>query len=375
MKQIETVGATREEAIQKALEELGVEMADVSNIEVIDEGSKGFLGLGSRPVKVRVTVEKSIPQDHQKLQKHTDEKGSKHTPAKSKERVLPKPTKGKGKEFEKNYAQMESGSISEENSKHNTRQERKNMMTEQPPQEENKNVQEKEMKVTITDAQGNEASALLNEMLKKMGVEASVKFVRTDDGIPKLEIESQDGALLIGKKGSHLETLQFLINRMFFGIEEGDSIEKFVVDTENYLARRKETLQQMALDFAERARKTGRKMKLSPMPSHERRVIHMTLQNDHSVETFSIGKGDNRCVVIAPKNRHFDRRPRDNRDRRDHRGYRDTRDRRDRYPNNRYSSKPQNRRSGGRDYRPDWKRGRPNRSPYGDDIEPGQVSE
>jgi len=375
MKQIETVGATREEAIQKALEELGVEMADVSNIEVVDEGSKGFLGLGSRPVKVRVTVEKSTPEQHQKSQKHADEKGSKHIPSKGKEKVLPKTAKGKGKEFEKSYAKMDSGSTFEEKSQHNTRQERKSMTTEQPPQEENKDVQEKEIKVNVTDAQGNEAAALLAEMLQKMGIEASVKFVRTEDGIPKLEIESQDGALLIGRKGSHLETIQFLINRMFFGIEEGDSIEKFVVDTENYLARRKDTLRQMALDFAERARKTGRKMKLSPMPSHERRVIHMTLQNDHSVETFSIGKGDARCVVIAPKSRRFDRRPHDNRDRRDHRGHRDTRDHRDRYPNNRYSNKPQNRRSGGRDFRPDWKRGRPSRSPYGDDIDPGQVSE
>lgn len=375
MKQIEVVGATREEAIQKALEELGVEMADVSNIEVIDEGSKGFLGLGSRPVKVRVTVEKSIPEQHQKSQKHADEKGGKHISAKSMEKVSPRTVKGKGKEPGKSYAKMESGSTFEEKSKHNTRQERKSMMTEQPPQEENKDVQEKEMKVNVTDAQGNEASALLAEMLQKMGIEASVKFVRTEDGIPKLEIESQDGALLIGRKGSHLETIQFLVNRMFFGIEEGDSVEKFVIDTENYLARRKDTLRQMALDFAERARKTGRKMKLSPMPSHERRVIHMTLQNDNSVETFSIGKGDTRCVVIAPKNRRFDRRPYDNRDRRDHRGYRDTRDRRDRYPNNRYSNKPQNRRTGGRDFKPDWKRGRSGRSPYGDDIEPGQVSE
>ncbi len=215
-------------------------------------------------------------------------------------------------------------------------------------------------------------------MLQKMGIEASVRFVRTEDGIPKLEIESQDGALLIGRKGAHLETIQFLINRMFFGIEEGDSIEKFVVDTENYLARRKDTLRQMALDFADKARKTGRKMKLSPMPSHERRVIHLTLQNDHSVETFSIGKGESRCVVIAPKNRRFDRRPRDNRDRRDHRDYRDrrdSRDRRDRFHDNRYSNRPSNRQGGRRDFRPDWKRGRPNRSPYGDDVDPGQVSD
>ncbi len=374
MKQIETIGATREEAIQKALEELGVEMADVANIEVIDEGSKGFLGLGSRPVKVRVTVEKEIPERHPKHQKQTDEKGGK----KGKEKLPPKQVKGKTKELEKDYASTESASGSNVKSKQNPRQERKNMTAEQPPQDSKEEISEKENKISITDAQGNEASALLGEMLQKMGIEATVKFVRTDDEIPKLEIESQDGALLIGRKGTHLETIQFLINRMFFGIEEGDSVEKFIVDTENYLARRKDTLKQIALDFADKARKTGRKMKLSPMPSHERRIIHLTLQDDHSVETFSIGRGENRCVVIAPKNRRFDRRPRDNRDHRDHRDYRDrrdNRDRRDRFHDNRYSNRSSNRQGGRRDFRPDWKRGRTNRSPYGGDVDPGQVSD
>ncbi len=368
MKQIETVGATREEAIQMALEELGVEMADV-NIEVIDEGSKGFLGLGSRPVKVRVTVDKDVSEPHQKSHRPSGEKGNKHTQMRGKERALSKQVKGKSKESDRIYTSTDSRSSSETKSKQHIRQERKSMMSEQPPREEKENVQEKESKGTLTDAQGNEASALLSEMLQKMGVEATVKFVRTEDGIPKLEIESQDGALLIGRKGANLETIQFLVNRMFFGIEEGDSIEKFVVDTENYLARRKDTLKQMALDFAERARKTGKKVKLSPMPAHERRIVHMTLQRDHSVETFSVGKGESRCVVIAPKNRHFDRRPRDSRDRRDYR------DRRDRFHDNRYSNRPQNRRGGRRDFKPDWKKERPHRSPYGNDVDPGQVSE
>ncbi len=363
MKQIETTGATREEAIQKALEELGVEMADVTNIEVIDEGSKGFLGLGSRPVKVRVTVEKDLPEKPQKSHNKAGTKEEKQSRTQTTKQVFQK----QEKEADKKYARPVAQSTSKVKSKQETIQEKPVMNTEPSTNGTNENVQESESRVTITEAQGSEASALLCEMLKKMGIEATVKFVRTEDGVPKLEIDSQDGALLIGRKGSHLETLQFLINRMFFGLEEGDNSEKFVVDTENYLARRKESLRQMAINLAERARKTGRKVKLSPMPPHERRIIHVTLQNDNSVETFSLGKGDNRYVVIAPKVRRYDRRtPKDTRNRR---GYKNQRH------DNRYSNRPQNRRGNRRDYKPNWRRGRTDRSPYGDDIEPGQVSE
>ncbi len=369
MKQIETVGTTREEAIQKALEELGVEMADVENIEVLDEGSKGFLGLGSRPVKVRVTAKKSVTVERgQKSRKGLTETTEKVTPNKvsGKGKDIHEQGKAKAKTPDKVFKKSEPGSTPKK-AQQIEKQEKKDMMSEQPPIEGNEGSHEKKDRANVTDAQGNEASALLSEMLQKMGIESTVRFVRTEDGTPKLEIESQDGALLIGRRGSHLETIQFLVNHIFSNVEEGDAIEKFVVDTENYLERRKETLRQMALSFAERAKRGGRRIKLSPMPSNERRVIHVTLQNDNSVETFSVGRGDSRYVVIAPKNRYHGRRQRD------------SRDHRDRFQDNRYSRRPQNnRRSGGggrRDYNSDWRRGRGGRSPYDDDLDSGQISE
>ncbi|HOV33777.1 MAG TPA: RNA-binding cell elongation regulator Jag/EloR [Candidatus Hydrogenedens sp.] len=366
MRQIETVGTTREEAIKKALAELGVEMADVDNIEVLDEGSKGFLGLGSRPVKVRVTAKKSMSvereQKYRKSQVESAEKGTSNK-VQGKGKDIREQLKSKTRTPDKVIKKSESGSTPKK-AQQTEKQEKKNMMSEQPPIKGNEESHEKKIRVNVTDAQGNEASALLAEMLQKMGIESTVKFVRTEDGTPKLIIESQEGALLIGKRGSHLETIQFLVNHIFSGVEEsGEITERFVVDTENYIERRKETLRQMALSSAERAKRGGRKIKLPPMPSNERRVIHLTLQNDNSVETFSVGKGDSRYVVIAPKNRYQGRRQWD------------SRDRRDRFQDNRYSRRPQNRRGGRRDYNPDWKRGRSGHSPYDGNLDSGQISE
>lgn len=366
MRQIETVGTTREEAIQKALEELRVEMADVDNIEVLDEGSKGFLGLGSRPVKVRVTTKKSMTVER--------EQKSRKNPVESAEKGNSNKFQGKGKNIreqgksktrtpDKVFKKSESGSTPKK-VQQTEKQEERNMMSEQPPLERKEEFHEKKVRVNVTDAQGNEASALLAEMLNKMGIESTVNFIRTEDGTPKLIIESQEGALLIGKRGSHLETIQFLINHIFSSAEEGGEIpERFIVDTENYVERRKDTLRQMALSSAERAKRGGRKIKLPPMPSNERRVIHLTLQNDNSIETFSVGRGDSRYVVIAPKNRYQGRRQWD------------SRDRRDRFQDNRYSRRPQNRRTGRRDYNPNRKRGRTGDFPYGGDLDSGQISE
>jgi len=352
MRQVESIGETLEEAKQKALEELGIKLEDADSIEVLDEGSKGFLGIGARPAKVRITTSKAPEvKPESKKSKEPSEKSEKGTA---------KQVKSKEKASDRVQTKSTSSTASQKTQK----VEKEEVKTANQEQQAQKDSKEKVSKVSITDAQGNETASLLKEILQKMGIEAEVRFVRTKEGTPKLDIESQEGALLIGRKGSNLEAIEFIINRIVSGAEENESIEKFVVDTENYLARRKESLKQLALNYAERVRKSGRKIKLSPMPPHERRVIHLTLQDDNTVETFSIGKGDNRCVVIAPKYRPRNRFQRDRRDNR--------RDNTNRYPGGRRQN---DRRGGRRDYRPDWRRRNPGRSPYSDDTEPGQISE
>lgn len=361
MRQVEATGSTREEAIQKALEELGVEMADVDDIEVLDEGTKGIFGIGARPARVRVTVKK-LPPIEKSEQKSTvtspkSTEKSREVAKEAMEKATSSRSAGKSAKASGNE-QKPAKKASE------TRGERTMSSSETSSSHDEPKPAEKREKQKITEEQGKEAAALLEELLHKMGItDAVVQYVRTEDDVPKLEITSQDGALVIGRKGVHIESIQFLLNRMYFNTEEFEGIEKFVVDTENYLARRRETLRNLAKQKAEQARRTGKRIKLSPMPSHERRIIHLTLQNDKSVETYSVGKEGNRCVVIVPRRRHSGYRDRGHRgsdrreSRRGSRGRNEARDRRGRF-NSRYN----NRRSG--------------RSPYNErDIDPGQVSE
>ncbi|GEM_PF-218646 len=361
MRQVEVTGATREEAIQKALEILGVPIEEVDKIEVLDEGSKGIFGIGARPVKIRAIVEKLPPLEEELNRKSEKKQVREQTSAEVKQKKV----------WKKKESSIDSDKSTVEHAKSSkkelsTKQERKPMQSTSP-----ESTPQKEVKTAgrITEEQGMEAASLLRELLSKMGIEAQVKFVRTAEGVPKLEIESQDGALIIGRKGGNLEAIQFLINRIYFKAEENEIEERFVVDTENYLARRKEALRDLALRIADKVKRTGRKVKLSPMPPHERRVIHVTLQNDRNIETFSVGKEGDRCVVIAPKfrkDRSFNNKRQKHRDRQISGG--------------RGNSKPRNfrgNRGDRRQNRLDWGRRRQStRSPYNeDDLDPGQLSD
>ncbi|MCX8064138.1 MAG: Jag N-terminal domain-containing protein [Candidatus Hydrogenedentes bacterium] len=358
MRQVEVIGATREEAVQKALEILGVPLEEVDKIEVLDEGSKGIFGIGARPVKVRATVEKLPPLEEEI--KHKSNTGQQH------DEIKPKKI-WKKKEGEISSGRETNVSVKSPKKEFTKKQEKKIMESthsgKATSQESEKCLNQ------ITEEQGAEASSLLKELLSKMGIDAQVKYLRTPEGVPKLEIDSQDGALIIGRKGGNLEAIQFLINRMYFGAEENEAGERFVVDTENYLARRKDTLRELALREAEKVKRTGKKVRLSPMPPHERRVIHLTLQNDRGIETYSVGKEGDRCVVIAPKfrkERRMDNRRQKNNRNTQMSGRASHRDRNHR-----------DNRGGRRQNRFEWGKRRQNsRSPYEErDVDPGQVSD
>ncbi|MDK2822989.1 MAG: spoIIIJ-associated protein [Clostridia bacterium] len=106
--------------------------------------------------------------------------------------------------------------------------------------------------------------------------------------------------ILIGRRGDTLDSLQFLLN--LFINKKSDQKTKIIIDVEGYRDRRADTLINLATKLSEKVKRTGRKVVLEPMNPHERRIIHLALQDDDSITTYSEGEEPYRKVVIVPKN-------------------------------------------------------------------------
>jgi spoIIIJ-associated protein len=141
---------------------------------------------------------------------------------------------------------------------------------------------------------------VLSGILERMGLEGQVVRVAEQERI-EIEIAGPDAGRLIGKKGQTLDALQFLVNKVVNRFPEGR--QHVVLDVEGYKDRRDETLAAMAHRLAEKASRTGKVITISPMPSRERRVIHMALAECAGVTTRSDGEGTERRVRIIPDRR------------------------------------------------------------------------
>lgn len=139
---------------------------------------------------------------------------------------------------------------------------------------------------------------VLTAMLEKMGVEGHVRDVKESENKVYVELESSKSGLIIGKKGATLEALQFLLNLMVN--HQTKSEKKIILDIESYRAKREKALRKLSREMAMKVIKTGRPLTLEPMNPFERRLIHLTLQNDSRVTTKSEGQGIYRKVKISP---------------------------------------------------------------------------
>ena len=152
----------------------------------------------------------------------------------------------------------------------------------------------------ISEERATEASALLTEIVEMMGMEAQVVHELQDDGGCTLRVATEDSALLIGRKAQTLLALQYLVNRVIRQHEE-ENLQLIMVDIEGYIERRREELTELALRMAEQAKEERRRVRLKPLTPQERRIVHVALQEDEDLRTFSVGDGAMRSVVIAPK--------------------------------------------------------------------------
>jgi spoIIIJ-associated protein len=305
MRQVEASAKTREEAIQIALGELGVEMYEVDNIEILDEGSRGVFGLGARPVRVRVRVD-SLPDEPRK--KETG--GSEKQRGRQREENRSDKNRGSSREREDRGGngrgrQQKRGGKKEDRPGSESQASREGQphpkKESRPRRDLDRDTNEPDPGAAISDEQGNEAAAMLQQIIAHMGIEAKVDFDRAEDSSARLNVASEDSAILIGRKGRNLSAMQYLINRIVSRNDTAENTERLVVDVAGYIERRRETLEDMARNFAEKARKTGRNMRLKPLSPQERRIIHLTLQNESDIRTFSLGDSLYRSVIISAK--------------------------------------------------------------------------
>lgn len=163
--------------------------------------------------------------------------------------------------------------------------------------------------------QEQRARKFLEDVFAAMKIEVELQRSETEEGI-LFQLEGESLGILIGKHGQTLDALQYLTN---LAANRGVAGERLHVqlDIEGYRARREETLTRLAGHLAEKACRIGQEIHLEPMNRHERKIIHMALQDSRKVSTYSAGDEPRRYVVIVPRRRRraeSNRRSRENED-------------------------------------------------------------
>ena len=158
-------------------------------------------------------------------------------------------------------------------------------------------AEKKSNKISQADAV-QVARDFLQKICDAMKLKVYIEKMTTDEQVI-LSLRGDDLGLLIGKHGQTLDALQYLVN--LAANRDSDERVRIIVDVEDYRKRREDTLTQLALRLADRVKRRGERVVLEPMNAHERKIIHMALQNDSRITTFSEGEEPFRKVVIAIK--------------------------------------------------------------------------
>ena len=143
------------------------------------------------------------------------------------------------------------------------------------------------------------AKAFVEGMLVRIGVDFPVTVEPDGEDALIVNIHGDGGGLLIGKGGHTLDAIQYLTNKVLN--KNGSSRRRIFLDTENYRQKREEGLKALAEKLGEKAKRTKKPVTVNPMAAHERRIVHMTLQNDEDLVTHSRGEGPFRKIIIVPR--------------------------------------------------------------------------
>lgn len=242
MDSIEITGKTVDEALASALTELNQTKENV-DVEILEEAKEGLFGLfGSRKAKIKVTVK--VPLDNIK-------------------------------EIDNNIKNISEASKS-------------------------KNEFIRKTVIQNNEESINFAKNFLQQIFNSMKINVVMeKFINKDDGTVTFKLYGDDMGILIGKHGQTLDSLQYLTSL----VANKNSSERIriMIDIENYRERRAQTLTKLSLRLADKVKKSGERVVLEPMNPHERKIIHMALQNDSLIKTVSEGEDPYRKVAIELK--------------------------------------------------------------------------
>jgi spoIIIJ-associated protein len=248
MEYVEFNGKTVDDAITEACQSFTV-TSDRLDYEIVDKGSAGFLGIGSKNAVIKARVKDESSSSESEVTDHSDSKKA-------------------------------------------VKEDVKDNKKEKTEKKENP-VNTAEVKSADTD---NDPKEFLDKVFNAMGMKVNVKVDQIGNDMD-IELSGDEMGVLIGKRGQTLDSLQYLTSLV---VNKGSSeYIRVKVDTENYRKRRKDTLENLAKNLAYKVKRTKRPVTLEPMNPYERRVIHSALQNDKYVSTHSEGDEPFRRVVIT----------------------------------------------------------------------------
>lgn len=277
------VAGTVDEAIKNGLTDLGLKEEDVK-IEVLEGGSAGIFGLFKKEARVKLSP--------------LDSEFKKEDKPKVEEKEV-KEVKPEVKEEVKEQKQEEKVVVKEEKETpvaEKTTEEKEETVVEKEEVKEQKTKRED----YIVKNQDKIVSYLQNIVIAMGYPDATVEFSEDGNRHFTLNIKTEENtSLIIGKRGSTLNSLQFLVNN--YAKKFSSHFFRIEVDCDDYRESRKKTLEELALNLAKKSKKTGRPVELEPMTSVERKIIHNALTGIKNVETESRGEEPYRYLVITAK--------------------------------------------------------------------------
>ena len=289
MRSSEKWGVDVETAVDLALKELKIDRED-AEIEVLEESSNGFLGIGSKLARVRVTA-KEDAEPQAKKSSFDDLDAILAGLPENTTQQLPDEVRA---DYDKFEAEEREDARAREKA---SRKEKSRSRSKKKYSLSLEDTMLYEVK-KLEPAEGHPLEAFLRDIADKMGVDLDFS-VKAGDELVFVEITGKDTGTIIGKRGSTLDAVQCLAS--YVVNKDSNKYIRVILDAENYRAKREKTLVNLANRLAGKVERTGRPTTLEPMNPYERKVIHCTLQNHPNGKTRSEGKDPYRKVIIETK--------------------------------------------------------------------------